>query len=128
MNALEIQKLSGFNRIYQAECFPDEVKNMFGKNTGDMNRYMKWLYTWLSVLDIDGMNALTLEQFEHLKGTKNPNLYAIRHPRSQINERYIYVYVDGENVILLTAFKEKNIRDYKTAIARAERIYSELED
>jgi len=48
---LEIQKLVGFNRIYQAECFPDEVKAMFGKNTGDMRRYLKWLYTWLSILD-----------------------------------------------------------------------------
>jgi len=125
---LEIQKLSGFKRIYQAECFPDEVKSMFGKSTGDMNRYMKWLYTWLSVLDSDGISALNLEQFEHLKGTSNLNLYAIRHPHSQINERYIYVYSDGESVILLTAFKEKKIHDYQSAITRAEHIFSELED
>ena len=125
---LDIQKLSGFNRIYQAECFPDDVKSMFGKSTGEMDRYMKWLYTWLSVLDSDGMSALHLEQFEHLKGTSNPNLYAIRHPHSQINERYIYIYADDESVILLTAFKEKNVRDYQSAITRAEYIFSELED
>jgi len=66
---LEIQKLAGFNRIYQAECFPDEVRKIFGKSTGEMDRYMKWLYTWLTVLDSDGMSALNLEQFEHLKDT-----------------------------------------------------------
>ena len=101
---------------------------MFGKSTGDMDRYMKWLYTWLTVLDSDGMNALSLEQFEHLNGTSNPNLYAIRHPHSQINERYLYVYSDGESTILLTAFKEKNSSDYQFAIARAERIFAELEE
>jgi len=40
VSSLEIQKLAGFNRIYQAECFPDEVKNMFGKSLGEINRYM----------------------------------------------------------------------------------------
>ena len=125
---LEIQKLSDFNRIYQAECFPDEVKAMFGKSKGEMRRYMKWLYTWLSVLDNDGMDVLNLEQFEHLKNTSNPNLYAIRHPHSKINERYIYLYADNESAILLTAFKEKNPHDYRVAIARAEHIFAELED
>jgi len=126
--SLKIQKLVGFSRIYQAECFPDEVKAMFGKSTGEMNRYLKWLYTWLSVLDSDGMNALNLEQFEHLKGANNSNLYAIRHPHSKINERYIYMYTDDEDVILLTALKEKYTGDYKSAIVRAEHIFSELED
>lgn len=108
--------------------FQSEVDAMFGKSTGDKKRYLKWLYTWLTVLDREGMAALTLEQFEHLKDTNSPNLYAIRHPHSQINERYIYVYADGESTILLTAFKEKDARDYKSAIARAERIFTELED
>ena len=101
---------------------------MFGKNTGEMSRYLKWLYTWLSVLDSDGMDALNLEQFEHLKGSKNPNLYVIRHPHSQINERYIYVYVNDESTVLLTAFKENNSSDYQPAILRAEHILAELED
>ena len=125
---LNIQKVIGFNRIFQAECFPDEVRAMFGKNTGETNRYLKWLYTWLSVLDSEGMGALNLEQFEHLKSTDNPDFYAIRHPHSQINERYIYLYADDESVVLLTAFKEKNSRDYLSAIARAEHIFRELED
>jgi len=124
---LDIQKLKGFERIYQAACFPDEVKSMFGKNIGEINRYMKWLFTWLSVLDSEGMGALTLEQFEHLKGTSNPNLYAIRHPHSKINERYIYIYADNESAVLLTAFKEKSAKDYKLAILRAENIIKQLE-
>lgn len=128
MSTLNIQKLAGFNRIYQAECFTDEVHSLFGKNVGEKKRYLKWLYTWLTVLDSEGMAALQLEQFEHLRDSKNPNLYAIRHPHSQINERYIYVYADGESTVLLTAFKEKDVRDYKSAIARAERIFAELED
>ena len=128
VGTLEIQKLVGFDRIFQAECFPDEVRKMFGKNTGEMSRYIKWLYTWLSVLDREGMKALSLEQFEHIKNTSNPNLYAIRHPHSQINERYLYIYADGESAILLTAFKEKSTSDYQSAITRAEHIYAELED
>jgi len=125
---LDIQKVSGFERIYQVEGFPDDVKAMFGKNIGEMSRYMKWLFTWLSVLDNEGMSALNLEQFEHLKGTSNPNLYAIRHPHSKINERYIYIYADDESTVLLTAFKEKNTQDYKSAIIRAENIVKQLED
>ena len=125
---MDIQKLVGFNRIYQAECFPGEVKAMFGKSTGEMKRYLKWLYTWLSVLDSEGISALNLEQFEYLKDTKSPNLYAIRHPHSQINERYIYFYADDESTVLLTAFKEKNTTDYDSAIARAEHIYTLLEE
>jgi hypothetical protein len=41
---------------------------------------------------------------------------------------YIFVYTDDESAILLAAFKEHDARDYETAIARASRIYSELEE
>ena len=125
---MNIQKLAGFNRIYQAECFPDEVDKIFGKSTGEKARYIKWLYTWLHILDYEGMNALNLEQFEHLKNTSNPCLYAIRHPHSKINERYLFVFADEESSILLTAFKEKSTDDYQSAIKRAERIFNELEE
>ena len=125
---LDIQKLAGFNRIYQAECFPEEVNAMFGKNAGEKDRYLKWLFTWLSILDRDGMAVLNLEQFEFLQGTENPGLFAIRHPHSQINERYIFIFTDDESVILLCAFKEKSANDYKSAITHAKHIYTELED
>ena len=125
---MEIQKLVGYNRIYQAECFPDEVKTMFGKNTGEMRRYFKWLYAWLHILDAEGLNALNYEQFEQLKGTEKPYLYAIRHPHSVINERYLYIYMGNESTVLLTAFMEKDKKDYSAAIKRAQNIYAELEE
>ena len=68
-----------------------------------------------------------MQEFEHLKQTENPHLYAIRHPRSQLNERYLYVYEDGEKSVLLTAFSEKNPIDYKRAIERATNIYEQIE-
>jgi hypothetical protein len=80
------------------------------------------------VLDEQGSYALSLQQFERLQNTKDPPLYALRHPHSQINERYIYVYADDDAVILLTAFKEKDSDDYAPAIARAKRVFSELEE
>ena len=125
---MKVQKLAGFQRVYQAECFPEEVDKLFGKSSGEKSRYMNWLYTWLELLDRDGLKALNFEQFEHLIGTNKPRLYAIRHPRSKINERYIFVFGAGERSTLSTAFKEKNVKDYKVAIKRAESIYSQMEE
>ena len=124
---MKLEKVNGFHRIYQAESFPHDVEAMFKKSKGQRKRYLQWLYTWLIILDAQGRSALSLQQFEYLKNTNNPRLYALRHPHSQLNERYIFVYVDDEASILLTAFKEKDTSDYKTAIARAKRIFSELE-
>jgi phage-related protein len=125
---MKIEKVYGFSRIYQAETFQDDFDAMFGKNKGERKRYILWLYTWLAILDDLGQNALALQQFEHLQNTDNPHLYALRHPHSKINERYIYVYADGEAAILLTAFKEKSSSDYGAAIDCAKRIYMELEE
>ena len=101
---------------------------MFGKNTGEMRRYFKWLYAWLHILDTEGSDALSYEQFEHLKGTEKPHLYAIRHPHSVINERYLYIYIEDESAVLLTAFMEKDTKDYSAAIKRAKSIFIELEE
>ena len=125
---MKLEKVAGFDRIYQVESFPDDIDTMFGKNKGERKRYMQWLYTWLTVLDSQGQKAITLQQFEYLLDTDAPRLFAIRHPHSQINERYIYVYADDDAAVLLTAFMEKSSDDYKAAIARAKRIYLELEE
>jgi len=125
---MKIEKVSGFRRVYQAESFPGDVEGMFGKNKGERKRYLQWLYTWLTILDERGESALTLQQFEYLHDTEEPRLYALRHPHSQINERYIYAYISDEATILLIAFKEKDADDYKAAIARAKWVYSELEE
>ena len=125
---MRLEKVSGFSRIYQAECFPNDVDAMFGKNKGERKRYMMWLYTLLTILDQQGLQAVVLQQFEYLQNTEDPRLYSLRHPHSQINERYIYTYIDEEVVVLLTAFKEKDANYYKTAIERAKRIFLELEE
>ena len=125
---MKVIKMAGFQRIYHAETFPGDFKAMFKKSSGQRKRYEEWLYTWLTVLDREGAKALDMQQFEFLRGTSNPCLYAIRHPHSEINERYIYVYIDGEAVVLLTAFKEKTATDYRAAISRAERVYRDLEE
>ena len=104
---MKLEKVAGFDRIYQVDSFPNEFNAMFGKNKGEQKRYLQWLYTWLTVLDSQGQKAITLQQFEYLLDTDDPRLYAIRHPHSQINERYIYVYVDDDAAVLLTAFMEK---------------------
>jgi len=98
---MKLEKVAGFDRIYQTESFPGDIDAMFGKNKGERKRYMQWLYTWLTVLDSQGQKAITLQQFEYLLDTDDPRLYAIRHPHSQINERYIYVYVDDDAAVLL---------------------------
>lgn len=124
---MKIRKVRGFKRIYRADCFIDDANTMFEKNIGERKRYIIWLFTFLERLDALGYGALTLQQFEYLQNTENPRLYAIRHPHSRINERYIYTYADGGEIILLTAFMEREARDYNAAIIRAKNIYSMLE-
>jgi hypothetical protein len=126
---MKLELLEGFERIYQVTEFSAEFEAMFKKNTGESIRYRIWLSAMLTILDEQGMNALNYMQFEYLQQTDSPKLYAIRHPRSKINERYIYACeeLDGEKMILLTAFKEKSTADYSTAIERAKNLYAGIE-
>jgi phage-related protein len=123
---MKLLKLTGFNRIYMAETFPDEFSSLFGKNRGELRRYMTWLEKQLHVLDLKGANALDFMQFEHIKKTESPHIYAIRHPHSKLNERYLYVYEENESTVLLTAFMEKSTSDYSSAIKRAQSIYKKI--
>ena len=86
------------------------------------------MYAWLHILDTDGLKALNYEQFEQLKGIENPHLFAIRHPRSTIDERYIYIYMDDKTIVLLTAFLKKDAKYYSAAIKRAQNIFTMLEE
>lgn len=84
------------------------------KTTDDI----KWLIVKLSILEKYGMKALQLEGFESLSGT-DPKLYSIRYPHSKLNPRVIYVYANGTDIILLSAFKEgskKGNSEYESAI------------
>jgi hypothetical protein len=92
---------------------------LFWKNKGEIERYWVWLFGQLKVLEKYSARALALQQFEHLHDSDNPNLFAIRHPHSQLNQRYIYIYIDNEAAVLLTAFKEQKSADYARAMLRA---------
>lgn len=111
---MEIIKTENFNNIYEVEQFQKEFK----KITKNAKRYNNWLLNKLSVLDEKGMEALRMESFEPLSNT-SPKLYSIRYPHSPINPRVIYVYIDGDEIYLLTAFKESSKGgngDYNSAI------------
>ena len=124
---MRLVKMEDFNNIYYVDSFPDDLDALFGKNKGQKKVYMKWLYQRLETLDAEGRSALQYEQFEQLN-CEAPALYSIRHPQSKINERYIYVYFEQNNVILLTALKEKNRIDYEKAIKRSHNILIRLEE
>lgn len=126
---LKYNKVSGFERVYQADCFQSDFLKLFGKSKNAVNRHWKYLYRCIRRLDQDGLHVLTEEQFEYINGTNNPKLYAIRHPHSILNERYIFFANTGRTFILLTAFKEKSGKDYYAPnIERANNIIAQLED
>ena len=114
---MELEKTAGLQRTYQVDCFEKE----FEKVTAEKNpngRYHKWLRKELIKLEEFGVAALKFENFEPLPGT-DPKLFSIRYPHSKINPRVIYVYINGGEIYLLTAFKEgsKNTNsDYAAAI------------
>ena len=124
---MKLEKLTGFVRLYQAESFPQDFSDMFGKDRGEMKRYRRWLNRALWELDERGEKAILLSSFEKLKSEDAPQLYAIRHAHSLINERYLYMITKNKSVILLTAFKEKSASDYAIAIARARSLYHKLD-
>ncbi len=119
--------MSGYDRIFKVDSFSDEVDDLFGKNKGERHRFLNWLDKQLHILDEMGIDATHSEQFEVLTNT-DPTLYAIRHPKSKLNERYIYIYCEGEDILLLTAFKEKSGSDYRKAIDHAYDIIKKLEE
>ena len=123
---MELIKTEGFENIYQVDQFEKEFKKIAKKGT----RYYEWLFAKLSVLEKMGMEALKLESFEPLPST-NPKLYSIRYPHSPLNPRVIYIYANGNEIHLLTAFKEnskKTNSDYESAIKIAHERLKYLEE
>lgn len=55
------------------------------------------------------------KEFKNIK----PNLYSIRYPKSKLNPRVLYIYLDEGEVLLLAAFKEKSKSDYARNIKLA---------
>ena len=103
-----------FSKIYEVECFQKEFNKMTKEKLAikpPYPRYQKWLISSLTILEEHGKNAINLENFEQLENVK-PNIYSIRYPKSKLNPRVLYVYLDEGNILLLTAFKEERKSDY----------------
>ncbi len=116
---LEQIVIGGANSIYAISSVKKEFQkavNEIWKSNPPWSRYQKKLIGDLVVLDQDKEKALDYPQYEKLTG--EDNLYSIRHPESKKNVRVLYTIWLG-NVILLTAFLEKNDADYQRAIKKA---------
>ena len=104
---MEIYKYKGFDNIFYTGKFAGELQNLIQ----DDRNYMRWLNKQLSILNEGAKQATDGVKFEKLK---KEQLWSIRRPHSQQNQRVIYYIIDEDNtVILLSAFKEKNTSDYR---------------
>lgn len=118
---MEILKNGMFSKVYEVDCFQKEFKDMTKEKislASPFPRYQKWLIASLTVLEEMGIDALKLENCELLKNIK-PNLYSIRYPKSKLNPRVLYIYLDEGEVLLLAVFKEKSKGDYARNIKLA---------
>lgn len=105
-----IHNYKGYDNIFYVDKFADELKSLIK----DDPNYGRWLNKRLSILNVGAKEATDGDRFEQLK---NEDLYSIRRPHSQQNQRVIYYIIDEDNtVILLSAFKEQNNSDYKKFI------------
>lgn len=113
-----------FNNIY----YVSQMEKELSKLTKGKKDFAKWLRNQLAFLDAEGVETvLQRKPFEKLT---NQELYKIKHI-SPHNERILYFATVDENVILLTAFCEKNKSDYRLAIdlanQRKNKVLKELE-
>lgn len=119
---MEIVKNQLFRNVYEADCFSKEFREMTKEKTvlnPPYPRYQKWLLRSLTILEELGREALKLSGFEQLKDTE-PELCSIRYPHSPLNPRVLFMYLGEGNILLLTAFKEKNKSDYARNIVVAQ--------
>ena len=119
---MEVFQMPGFKRIFYLDVFKKE----FLEATDHEDRYRYWLLQKLTILEEYGKKALLLGQFEKLNH-EEVDLYSIRYPHSKLNPRVIYFYVDGDDIVLSTAFKEKSSNDYKRGIRKAKERYKLLQ-
>lgn len=126
---MNLYKFDKFEHIYGVDRFEKEFSKMVDERLKDSPpypRFQKWLIGRLNILDRMGKNAIKLEGFEKLD-SDNPELFSIRFPHSKLNPRVIYACIEGDDIILLTAFKEENAKgDYRNAMKRAKSRYIQL--
>ena len=116
---LENIKINGLDDIYIISNVRKEFEkavNEAWKEKPPWERFQKKLIADLAVLSELKERAIDLQQFEKLSGEKE--LYSIRHPETKKNIRVVYT-IDEHQIILLTAFLEKNDGDYLRAIRTA---------
>ena len=116
---LEKIKINGLDDIYIISNVRKEFEkavNEAWKEKPPWERFQKKLIADLAVLSELKERAIDLQQFEKLSGEKE--LYSIRHPETRKNIRVVYT-IDEHQIILLTAFLEKNDGDYLRAIRTA---------
>ena len=121
---MELEKIDivGIENTYMLSVLKKEMKKTVDepwKNNPPWKRYQKKLIEDLAVLDVEKKKAVDFPQFEKLSDEEN--LYSIRHPESKKNFRVIYTIYEGNIIILLIAFLEKNDGDYKKAIRVAKK-------
>lgn len=119
---MEVVHLDDFNRIKCLDVFYDELNKLFSKSIPEKKKYLKFLYAELHKID----NRKETIQREEPINYKDITLYSIR-KRAQKNTRVLYFYMENDNIILLTAFDEKNKSDYDNANERAYRRLKNLE-
>lgn len=111
--------INGLDDIYIISNVRKEFEkavNEAWKEKPPWERFQKKLIADLAVLSELKERAIDLQQFEKLSGEKE--LYSIRHPETKKNIRVVYT-IDEHQIILLTAFLEKNDGDYLRAIRTA---------
>lgn len=124
---MEVIQLSKFNRIYMLDVVKKEFEKICSELWKKDPPYLKYqdrLIGDLMILDKEGKSAVKLANFEKLVNT-NCDLYSINHKHKDKNMRYLYAFYE-ENIILLTAFNEKDKSDYDKGIKRAKARYKWL--
>ena len=111
---MEIVSLDDFERIYSVDVFEKEVTKLFSKSTADYYRYIDFLHSELHKIS----NRKETTNREEPITYKDATLYSIK-KRMKKNTRVLYYYMKDDNIILLTAFDEKNKSDYDNGKVRA---------
>lgn len=114
---MDIIKSKDFNKIYECVAFSGELQKLFKKHPHAYKEYAAFLFAALKMLDT-AEDPPIYGKFEKLK-CKTP-LYSLRYKREK-NVRVLYFWCEEGQVILLTAFEEKEKSDYTEAIRRSEK-------
>lgn len=109
--------INQLKRVFYVNTFEKDLKKQFAKSNAELTEYYKYLLANLTVLD-EAATPPTEGNFEKLT-LDNYNIYRLKSPSKRKNVRVLYFYLENDNIILLSAFQEKNKSDYKNNINKA---------